>query len=342
MKQWRRVRGVAGTMPRWRHCSLGRVLLGVATLSLFLHFLWPFPKDPLPSHAWHLPGPVPTALYGEMSPSAYKYVINEPTKCQEVPPFLVLMIPVAPQDRAARDAIRKTWGYERLLPEVKIVRLFYLGLPPAEQGMSLQHEVGRESAEHGDIIQKDFWDTYANLAIKTMMIMDWLATYCPRASYAMKIDSDMFLNVELLVKKYLNPQASSPKKNYIAGVVIGDGMANRNRDSKWYMPPEAYPERAYPPYLSGSGYVFSMDLAPKISLASQSIRPVPLEDVYVGLCLRKLGVKPTRHYVWWSPFHNHGVRYERCRFVTLLTATGFPPDKLVRVWHDFQLAKFTC
>ncbi|KAG2471342.1 beta-1,3-galactosyltransferase 2-like [Polypterus senegalus] len=342
MKQWRRVRGVARTLPRWRHCSLGRVLLGVAALSLFLHFLWPFPKDPLPSGAWHLPGPVPTALYAEVSPSAYKYVINEPTKCQEAPPFLVLMIPVAPQDRAARDAIRKTWGYERLLPGVKIVRLFYLGLPPAEQGMSLQHEVGRESAEHGDIIQKDFWDTYANLAIKTMMIMDWLATYCPRASYAMKIDSDMFLNVELLVKKYLNPQASSPKKNYIAGVVIGDGMANRNTDSKWYMPPEAYPERAYPPYLSGSGYVFSVDLARKISLASQSIRPVPLEDVYVGLCLRKLGVKPTRHYVWWSPFHNHGVRYERCHFVTLLTATGFPPDKLVRVWHDFQLAKFTC
>ncbi len=37
----------------------------------------------------------------------------------------------------------------------------------------------------------DFLDCYKNLTIKTMVMLEWLDSYCSSASYAMKIDSDV-------------------------------------------------------------------------------------------------------------------------------------------------------
>ena len=39
-----------------------------------------------------------------------------------------------------------------------------------------------ENLQYHDLIQSDFTDSYNNLTIKTMVIMDWLATRCPLLS----------------------------------------------------------------------------------------------------------------------------------------------------------------
>ncbi|MBN3299589.1 beta-1,3-galactosyltransferase 2 [Amia ocellicauda] len=280
-------------------------------------------------------------LYKIAPPSTYKYVLNEPDKCRGRTPFLVLMVPVAPHDSPARDAIRKTWGQENSVPGVEILRIFMLGLSSGDQASQIQVKLERESQKHRDIIQKNFLDSYRNLTIKTMAIMEWLASYCPEASYAMKIDTDMFLNVDYLVNKLLNPRAPHPKKDFITGVVIGDGRPRRDKESKWYMPEDVYPETDYPPYVSGTGYVFSVNLARKILWASSSVRPVPLEDIYVGLCLQRLCIHPTRSS-WRSLFNLHSMAYERCAFSRLITVAGFWPGRLLQVWHDFRQARFTC
>ena len=89
-----------------------------------------------------------------------------------------------------------------------------------------------ENQEHSDIIQMDFIDSYHNLTIKTMMVMNWLATHCPNASYAMKVDTDTFVNVFYLVNELL---AVSPRHDFITGSVIADGRPRRDRRSKWYV-----------------------------------------------------------------------------------------------------------
>ncbi|XP_066564129.1 beta-1,3-galactosyltransferase 2 [Amia ocellicauda] len=285
--------------------------------------------------------PVPMENYTIAYPHNYTYVLNEPDKCRGSAPFLVLMIPVAPHDRPARDAIRETWGQENCVPGVAILRIFVLGLSWGHQASKIQAELGRESREHRDIIQKDFLDSYRNLTIKTMVMLDWLATYCPRASYTMKIDTDMFLNVDNLVNKLLDPSALHLKQDYITGPVIGYGIIRRDQESKWYMPFEVFGGVFYPPYISGIGYVFSVDLVPKILRMSKFIRPVFLEDVYIGMCLQELGVKLT--YAADSRyFPRFSVSYNPCSFSQLISTTLAHPHQLPEVWHDFQRTKFAC
>lgn len=250
------------------------------------------------------------------------------------------MIPVTLQDSESRTAIRKTWGQENLVPHADIVRVFFVG-EPKEHDPKLVENLRKESAKYKDIVQMDFLDSYHNLTIKTMMIMNWVANHCRSAQYAMKIDADIFLNMPYLVA-YLQNKA---KHNYITGSVITDGQPRRNPDSKWYLSEELYPENLFPPYLSGAGYVFSVDLAKKISMASKFVRPIPMEDVYVGLCLHFLSVRP--EFAWTVlPYRNlfevRRLDYDRCTFAKRIIVTGFTSSKLMSLWTDFQSAEFSC
>ncbi|CAL8356035.1 unnamed protein product [Boreogadus saida] len=149
-------------------------------------------------------------------PRNYNFILDDTDVCRSNTPFLVLVVPVAPGNRKARDAIRKTWGTETLVQGELIQTVFLLGLPSRGNITELQEHVSMENLQYHDLIQSDFIDSYNNLTIKTMVIMDWLATQCPKVSYAMKIDSDMFLNVENLVSMLKSP--GIPKELYLTGM----------------------------------------------------------------------------------------------------------------------------
>ncbi|MBN3299610.1 B3GT2 galactosyltransferase, partial [Amia calva] len=245
------------------------------------------------------------------------------------------MVPVAPDNHGVRDIIRKTWGNESLVPGVNILRIFYVGLSSGQQAPHIQGKLERESREHRDIIQKDFVDSYRNLTIKTMMMLDWLVSYCPTASYAMKIDTDSFLNVDKLVNGLLDPRAVRVKQDYITGVVIEGGRVRRDKSSKWYVPKEVYPYSTYPLYVSGIGYVLSVDLVKKILNKSQSVKPFFLEDVYVGMCLEALKIKPS-YPPRRSYFHLYPFPYDRCQFSNIILMTDINITEFLDYWSDFQ------
>ncbi|XP_030647686.1 beta-1,3-galactosyltransferase 1 [Chanos chanos] len=290
------------------------------------------------------PTPISSEFFKLISPSTYKYILNQPEACRRRNPFLALMIPTAPDGIDYRNSVRKTWGQSNLIPNITVVRLFYVGIPANNADRRIQEGLEKESEHYGDIIQMDFLDSYYNLTIKTMMIMNWLATHCRSASFAMKIDADVFLNVPYLVN-YLVAQGRSTLRDFITGSVIKDGRPRRSQNSKWYLPEHVYPEAFFPPYVSGAGYVFSIDLAKKISWASKFARPVPLEDVYVGLCLRVLGIKPAYAQTLFplrNLFEVRRLKYERCTFANYILITGFTPRQLINIWHDFQNARLSC
>ncbi|KAM9360343.1 beta-1,3-galactosyltransferase 2 [Symphorus nematophorus] len=281
--------------------------------------------------------PIPAEEYRLLSPQTYRYVLNQPAVCRDRSPFLVFMVPVSPLESAAREAVRKTWG----APGQDTLTLFYLGLPEGGQVSSVQEQLEEESRRHADIIQMDFQDSYQNLTIKTMMMMSWLGTHCPNASYAMKVDADIFVNVFFLLRRL----RSSPRQAFITGSVISDGRPRRDRSSKWYLSEELYPEDSFPWYVSGAGYVFSADLASRISWASRFVRMVPLEDVYVGLCLRVLGVRPVYSrslLTLRNLFEIRNLEYERCVFSQLVIVNGFKPSQLLHIWQDFSKGQTSC
>lgn len=269
----------------------------------------------------------------------FPYVINEPDKCavSRPAPFLVLLIATEARQVEARNAIRQTWGNESIAPSLGFIRLFLLGEKDGELGLLQQRMLQAESRRHHDIIQQDFLDSYKNLTIKTLMGMNWVAMHCPQASYVMKTDSDMFVNTEYLIYKLLRPELK-PRKNYFTGNNMRGFAPNRNKNSKWYMPPELYPSEKYPTFCSGTGYVFSGDLAKKIYRASLSIRHLHLEDVYMGICLAKLQIEPTPPPNEFL-FNHWRVSYSSCKYSHLITSHGFHPNELLKYWHHLQSNK---
>ncbi|XP_054876472.1 beta-1,3-galactosyltransferase 2 [Poeciliopsis prolifica] len=281
--------------------------------------------------------PLPAEEYRLISPLTYRYLLNQPQVCQGRSPFLVFLVPVAPQEAEARQAVRRTWG----APGRDSLTLFFSGLPKGALLSPLQRVLEKESQQHGDIIQMDFLDSYQNLTIKTMMMMKWLADHCPNSFYAMKVDSDIFVNVFYLIQRL----RSSPRVGFITGSVIWDGSPRRDPSSKWYLSKELYLEDDFPPYVSGAGYVFSTDLAAKISWASRFVRVIPLEDVYVGLCLRVLGVRPVYSYSlprFRNLFEVRKLEYDRCTFAELIIVNKFKPAELLRMWQDFSEGQADC
>ncbi|XP_028990267.1 beta-1,3-galactosyltransferase 2 [Betta splendens] len=283
------------------------------------------------------PSPLPAEDHRLLSPQTYRYVLDQPSACRDAAPFLVFMVPVAPHEAAARRAIRATWG----APGHRTLTLFYVGLPEGRRAPSVQEALEEENRKHADIIQLNFRDSYQNLTIKTMMLMNWVATRCPNASYVMKVDADIFVNVFYLLRRLRR----SPRRGFITGSVISDGKPRRDRDSKWGVSEETYPERSFPPYVSGAGYVFSADLAARISWASRFVRMIPLEDVYVGLCLQVLGVRPV-YSVSLLPFRNlfelRKLEYNRCTYARLLIVNGVQSSTLLHFWDDFSKGHRSC
>ncbi|XP_063068550.1 beta-1,3-galactosyltransferase 1-like [Engraulis encrasicolus] len=275
-----------------------------------------------------------------LNPHAFQFLINEPDKCDpsvtvapgnHTPPFLVILISTTHKEFDARQAIRETWGDESAWAgDVRIVTLFLLGV---HTDPVLNQMVAQESTVFHDILVEDFIDSYHNLTLKTLMGMRWVATYCSQARYVMKTDSDIFVNMDNLIYSLLRP-GSKPRRRYFTGYVI-NGSPIRDMRSKWFMPRELYPESKYPPFCSGTGYVFSADVAELIYQTSLHTRLLHLEDVYVGLCLRKLAIHPFQN----SGFNHWKMAYSLCRYRRVITVHQIPPDEMHRIHSDMTAKK---
>ncbi|XP_034543530.1 beta-1,3-galactosyltransferase 2-like [Notolabrus celidotus] len=270
--------------------------------------------------------------YHKAYPRNYHFIMDNTEVCKNQIPFLVLVVPVTPTNVAARDAIRQTWGNKRQVQGEVVLTMFMLG-SYGVVNVELQEKLKQENEKHHDLIQSDFRDTYKNLTIKTMVIMDWLATRCPTAAYAMKIDSDMFLNIDNLVIMLQKP--GIPKMNYLTGMLMWNRPVVRSKNSKWYVPVEMYPEPQYPLYTLGMGYVFSNDLPEKFVEASKSIKPFNIEDAYIGMCMKKLGLKPTGPPNA-SQFKAYNSKYNRCSFSKAITYILGSSKQLISFWTDLK------
>ncbi|KAK7127008.1 hypothetical protein R3I94_018250 [Phoxinus phoxinus] len=274
--------------------------------------------------------------YHVAHPLNYHFILDEPDKCSQWDPFLVLMVPVAPHQLEARNAIRSTWGNEITVKGKAVMTLFLVGLTGGSDSEKAQQQLEEESRQHRDLVQSNFVDSYFNLTIKTMVIMDWLVTRCPQATYVMKIDTDMYLNLGNLMTLLLAP--NTPRDNYITGVVMRDRSVIRNKNSKWYVSEELYPEPKYPTYLLGTGYVFSNDLPEKIVEISKVIKAFNIEDAYVGACLKHLGIAPS------SPpdpsqFRMHKGQYNRKVFLRIISTVVGSPQQIMDVWKDVKSSR---
>jgi len=180
-----------------------------------------------------------------------------------------------------RRAIRDSWGKD-VHRDLRVV--FLVGTPSGKANKTaVLTDLALESEIYGDIVQEDFVDSYANLTVKSLMMLKWFSQSCSdKALYLMKTDDDMYVN---LVNLY--DLVKTNKDPYLmTGSVICGAKPIRDPHNKWYSPQYMFQGKVYPMYLSGTGYVMSGSVAGMLFEASRFVPAFHLEDAYVTGLLR--------------------------------------------------------
>ncbi|XP_006032334.1 beta-1,3-galactosyltransferase 4 [Alligator sinensis] len=214
-------------------------------------------------------------------------MLPSPEACQPRAPFLLVLVASAPAHAGHREAIRRSWGGARRASGYPVRTLFVLGLPDSR---AEQAALEREAQQHGDLMQGRFHDTYANLTIKTCMLLRWAAALCPGAAFVAKVDDDVFLNLPALAH-HLGSLAN-PHGLYL-GRVHWWVHPNRDPHSRHHVPVAVFAGAAFPPYCSGTAYVLSGDAVRRVLVAAPHLVAVGPEDVFVGRCAHRTGLAPT-------------------------------------------------
>ncbi|CAH0403279.1 unnamed protein product [Chilo suppressalis] len=198
---------------------------------------------------------------------------------------LMILVTSAPSHRAARDAIRLTWGHYGTRTDVAIA--FVLGAPPD----ALRPALETEDALYSDLIVSRSLDSYSNLTLKTLSMLEWMDAYCPRAPRLLKTDDDMFINVPRLLDFAFAP-ARANASSTVWGRVIKKSLPKRTTRSKYYVSPVQYPARVFPDFATGPAYLMTADAIRPLLEAAPSERYLRLEDVFVtGVLAARLKIR---------------------------------------------------
>ncbi|XP_061184653.1 beta-1,3-galactosyltransferase 1-like [Saccostrea echinata] len=262
-------------------------------------------------------------------PHNYSYILDnedicKPTDTSQTVDIIVLICTIH-SNRERRKALRETWLTQTKKNEGSIRYVFLLGMTSNKK---LQVDLETESATHRDIVQEDFIDSYNNLTLKTIMGFKWASIKCKNAKFVMKTDDDMFVSLpalKLALKKY-----DSVLQRSIGGNCRLNEGPIRQKGYKWYVPKEMYPQSKYPGFCSGTGYVTSMTVVQKVYDVSRHVPFFYLEDVYVGLCIHRLGMKFTQIPGFNAVRIPLGCNYKNS---IIITSHQLDPRSLREVWN---------
>lgn len=295
---------------RWVYISL--VVLGVFCLYYNLEDLNPFKGEPV-------------IFKNELG----DFLQLPDIDCGQDPPFLVLLVASSHEQWFVRLVIRSTWGREKIIKGKRIKTFFLLGTSPSKD---ISREVAKESQKFRDIIQKDFTDVYFNLTLKTMMGMHWIYRFCPQTTFVMKTDSDMFVNIYYLTELLLKKNRTT---RFFTGFLKLNEYPIRRRFNKWFVSKYEYPWDKYPPFCSGTGYVFSSDVAGEVYRVASSVPFIKLEDVFVGLCLKRLKISLEELHSEQT-FFPEGLPFTTCRYKKIVASHHIRPRDVLKYWQALE------
>ncbi|KAJ8313333.1 hypothetical protein KUTeg_009119 [Tegillarca granosa] len=236
---------------------------------------------------------------------------------------IIILILTSHKNRQQREAIRKTWLTYAKNNTANVRYAFLLGFT---YDKTIRLTTYDEAKKYNDIIIEDFIDSYGNLTHKSMMAFRWATEFCSHATFVLKIDDDMWLNVPSLL-------ASTQNHNKVLQNGVGGKYKSSQgpmRHGKWRASYKNYPNKLYPAFCAGPGYVTSMGVAKKIFDISKHVPFFHLEDVYIGLCVQKLNLK----IYGLKGFNNRKVRYDPCLYKSqkVVTSHHVTPKELLEIW----------
>ncbi|KAM7140613.1 N-acetyllactosaminide beta-1,3-N-acetylglucosaminyltransferase 3 isoform 1-T3 [Molossus nigricans] len=265
------------------------------------------------------------------------------SKCRQ-PVFLLLVIKTSPRNYERRELVRRTWGRERRVRGVQLRRLFLVGTAPQPQeARKVNQLLAMEARIHGDILQWDFYDSFFNLTLKQVLFLQWQETRCTNASFILNGDDDVFAHTDNMVS-YL--QGNNPNHHLFVGHLIQSVGPIRVPGSKYYVPKIVTQEEHYPPYCGGGGFLLSRFTAAALRLAARTLDLFPIDDVFLGMCLKQAGLKPTSHSGIrtagiWAP-SGRLSSFDPCFYRELLLVHRFLPYEMWLMWDALSQPNLTC
>lgn len=275
----------------------------------------------------------------------FPLLLNHPEKCHgDVHLLIVVKSIIEQHDR--REAVRRTWGKEQEVDGKKIKTLFLLGTTSiGKDHRNLQRLIEQENQIYGDILQWDFMDTFFNLTLKEVNFLKWFHIYCPNVEFIFKGDDDIFVNTENILDFLAFKKEDPLLPSLFVGDIISRAVPIRNKQSKYYIPKELY-DKPYPVYAGGGGFLMASALARKLYGASEKIQLFPIDDVFLGMCLKAVGVEPKLH----PGFRTFGISKKRssamnrdpCFYKSLLVVHKLSSEDLLKMWNVVHDEKIVC
>lgn len=261
---------------------------------------------------------------------AVPVLLAQPRACDRTP-FLLLAVKSLVQHFERRQAIRETWGRARTYGNQTVVTVFLLGnSSPLDHFPDLRGILGREAELHKDVLQWDYRDTFFNRTLKEVLFLEWFSQNCPRARFVLKGDDDVFVNT-LRVIKFLEGLPEDEERDLFIGDIVSNAGPLRDRTLRTFIPESVFVGR-YPPFAGGGGCLLSGDVARRLSNVSSQVSLYPIDEVYTGMCLDKLGIVPGTH-TGFRTFGPGDRRRERpCTYRSLMLVHSHTPQETLRAW----------
>jgi len=267
-----------------------------------------------------------------MHPSYYNELILEEGEMWKAPKLpmgqieLFVGIMSSTNHFAERMAVRKTWLQSPLIRSSRVVARFFVALH-ANKEINLQ--VKKEADYYRDMVVLPFIDRYDIVVLKTIAICQF-GVENVTAKYVMKCDDDTFVRVDRVLEE-------------VKAAAVGHGlyMGSMNefhrplRSGKWAVTYEDWPERIYPTYANGPGYILSEDIVCYIlsEKTKGTLRLFKMEDVSVGLWVGQYGREKHVQY-------EHSPRFAQAGCVDhYLTAHYQSPRQMLCLWNKLLTTK---
>ncbi|XP_023649767.1 N-acetyllactosaminide beta-1,3-N-acetylglucosaminyltransferase 2-like [Paramormyrops kingsleyae] len=282
----------------------------------------------------------------------YPLIIDQSRLCSEEAPLLLLAIKSKECNIRNREAIRETWGSTGLVTGEAgrggvVHRVFLLGRQdrsPQSCPLSNDH-LAEESMKYGDILQWDFRDTFYNLTLKDVLFWPWVLQHCPHARFIFKGDDDVFVRTPALldVLQQAEQQSKARGRNldFVIGDVINDAFPIRQVDEKYYIPQDFYAGK-YPPYMGGGGVVYSGSLVMQLNEVSKRVHLFPIDDVFLGMCLYKLGIVPRSHPGFLTFDFPKEEANNPCSYFSILLVHKRSPEETLSLWNVLKHIQVDC
>ncbi|XP_041452276.1 beta-1,3-galactosyltransferase 5-like [Drosophila obscura] len=243
---------------------------------------------------------------------------------------LLILITSAQSHSMERMSIRQTWMHYASWRDVGMA--FVLG---RTTNATLKESLNQENYIYGDMIRGNFIDSYLNLTLKTISMLEWVDTHCPRVKYILKTDDDMFINVP----KLLDFIDEHKDKRTIYGRLAEEQEPERNRGSKYFVPYHQFRGAEFPKYTTGGAYLLTGDIVHELYMESLNMYYVQLEDVFTtGIVAQSLKIRRVQA----DEFRNVRTTFNACYIRSVISVNKLEVHEQYYLWRKMLDPSIKC